>query len=201
MKTLPSWRGAARGRPSAANLAPISARTRHVLPHTEGPRPQQAMDDGAHDMTSETKELLDESVYRQEALRLRGGCEPAYLPLALPRGLMRDLGAIVRVLPGAAYHRRHGRPVRGRVAAQLVRDHASRRAALSVQQRPKEPRRGLPTAVGRYGPDSTLADTTSHRDGTVTLRAGQSTGPCPQRNGNRIQKSVANPDAVGSGCW
>ena len=96
------------------------------------------MGDGAHHVTSETKEILDESVYRQEALRVRGGFEPAHLPLALPRWLMRDLRAIVLVLPRAVRERRHDRPVRGPVAAQLIRDQSSRRTALSFQQRPKD---------------------------------------------------------------
>ena len=74
------------------------------MPNTEGTRSQQAMGDGAQHVTSDTKEILHESVHRQEALRVRGGFEPSHLPLALPRRLMRDLRSIVRVLPGAVHN-------------------------------------------------------------------------------------------------
>ena len=104
------------------------------------------MGDGAQQVTSDTTEILDEAMHRQEALRRPGGCESSPLPLALSRRLVRHRRAMVLVLPGAVYDRRHRRPVRGRVAAPLIRDHASRHAALSFQQLPKEPRRGLPIA-------------------------------------------------------
>ena len=61
------------------------------------------MGDGAQQVTSDTKEILDEAMHRQEALRLPGGCESSHLPLALSRRLVRHLRAIVRVLPGAVY--------------------------------------------------------------------------------------------------
>ena len=64
------------------------------------------MGNGAQDVMSDTKEILDKSVHRQEALRVRGGFEPSHLPLALPRRLMRDLRSIVLVPPGALDHGR-----------------------------------------------------------------------------------------------
>ena len=60
-----------------------------------------------------------------------GRLEPAHLALALTGRLMRELRAIVFVLPGTVDHGRHHGPVRGRVAAELVRDQPARLAALS----------------------------------------------------------------------
>ena len=55
-------------------------------------------------MTSHTKEIVNESVHRQEALRVRGGFEPAHLSLAVPRRLMGNLRSIVLVPPGAVHN-------------------------------------------------------------------------------------------------
>ena len=96
--------GTARGHPSTADLAQISAGAGHLIPNTEGTRSRHAMGDGAQQVTSDTKEIEHESVHRQEALRVRGGFEPSHLPLALPRRLMRDLRSIVLVLPGAVHN-------------------------------------------------------------------------------------------------
>ena len=77
------------------------------MSNTEGTRSQHAMSDVAQQVTSDTKEILHESVHRPEALRVSGGFEPAHLPLALPRRLMGDLRSIVLVPPGAVHNRRH----------------------------------------------------------------------------------------------
>ena len=59
-------------------------------------RPQQ--------MPTDPKEILDDSVDGREALKLSGRLEAAHLPLALPRRLVGDLRAIVRILIGAVDH-------------------------------------------------------------------------------------------------
>jgi hypothetical protein len=43
------------------------------------------------------EEILDDTVDRQESLRLNGRFESAHLPLSLAGRLMRDFGAIIRV--------------------------------------------------------------------------------------------------------
>ncbi len=53
-------------------------------------RPQQ--------MPTDPKEILDDSVDGREALKLSGRLEAAHLALTLSGGLMRNLGAVVRVL-------------------------------------------------------------------------------------------------------
>ena len=81
------------------------------MPHTEGTRSQHAMGDGAQHVASDAKEILYESVHRQEALGVRGGFEPSHLPLALTRRLMGDLRSIVLVSRRAVHHRGHDRVV------------------------------------------------------------------------------------------
>jgi hypothetical protein len=48
--------------------------------------------------------------------------EAAHLAFTLPDRLMRGLGTIVLVLASTVHHGRHGRAVRGGVAAELVGD-------------------------------------------------------------------------------
>jgi hypothetical protein len=49
-------------------------------------------------MSAHPEEILHDAVDPREALQMGGGLEAAHLGFALPRGLMRDFGAIVRVL-------------------------------------------------------------------------------------------------------
>ena len=62
------------------------------------------MVDGSQQVTTETEQIQHDAVHRQETLRVRGGCEPAHVSFTLPRGLMRDLRAIVFVLPCNVHH-------------------------------------------------------------------------------------------------
>ena len=103
-------------------------------------------------VAADAKEILHESVYREKPLCVRGGSEPAHLSLALSCRLMRDLRAVVLVLPGAVHHGRHHGAVRRGVAPQFVRDQLARRAALRVQQFPKETR-GRPSITKRLDED------------------------------------------------
>ena len=99
-------------------------------------------------VAADAKEILHESVDREKPLRVRGGSEPAHLSLALSCRLMRDLRAVVLVLPGAVHHGRHHGAVRRGVAPQFVRDQPARRAALIFQQFPKETRGRLAITPG-----------------------------------------------------
>ena len=82
--------------------------------------------DGSQQVAADTKEILDGPVHREKPLRVRGRTESAHLSFALPDRLMRDLRAIVFVLPGAVDHRRHHGSVGGGVAPKLVRDQPAR---------------------------------------------------------------------------
>ena len=73
-----------------------------------------------------------------EALQMSGRLETAHLALAQTSRLMGDLRAVVRILFRPVDHGWHHGAVRGRVAAQLVRDQPSRLAALSFQQLAEE---------------------------------------------------------------
>ena len=79
-----------------------------------------------------------------------GRLESAHLMLPLAGRLMRDLGSIVFVLPGTVDHGRHHGTMRGRVAAELVRDQPARLAALSFQQLAEEPFGRPPIAPRLY---------------------------------------------------
>jgi hypothetical protein len=77
-------------------------------------------------VTPHAKEIPNDAVHRQEALRVRGGFEPSHLSLALAGRLMRDFGSIVVVLLRAMHDSRHHKAVGRRVAAQLVGDLGAR---------------------------------------------------------------------------
>ena len=59
--------------------------------------------------------------------------ETAHLALALSNRLVRDLGAVVRILIRAVDHRRRHRAARRRVTAQLVGDQPARDTASAFQ--------------------------------------------------------------------
>ena len=93
-------------------------------------RPQEVSTDSA--------EILHDTVNRREPLELSGRLETPHLALPLTRRLVGDLASIVRVLISDVDHGRHHDAGRGRVGAQLVGDQPSRDTALGFQQRPKE---------------------------------------------------------------
>ena len=71
-------------------------------------------------------------------MRLSRGLEPSHLSLPLPRRLVGDFRPIVFVLLGAVNDGRHDTPVSCGITPQLVGDQPPGRAALSLQQLPKE---------------------------------------------------------------
>ena len=71
-------------------------------------RPQQ--------VTSDTKQILSDSVYRQEPLCLSPGLEPSHPSFSLAGWLVRDFHAVIRVSSGFVGDRRHGCPMRSTVA-------------------------------------------------------------------------------------
>ena len=77
----------------------------------------------SHQVTANAEEVADESMHGHESLCLPGRCDPAHLSLALPCGLVGDVGAIVLVSVRAMGDGRHDRSGRSPVAAQLVGDH------------------------------------------------------------------------------
>ena len=90
-------------------------------------------------MSADPEEVLYDAVPRGEPLQMGGRLEPAHLALSLAGRLVRDFGAIVRVLVRAVNHRRHHGTERRWVAAQLVRDQPARLSALSFQELTEEP--------------------------------------------------------------
>ena len=85
----------------------------------------------SHQVTANVETVADESVHGQASLSLTGRCEPSHVSLALPCGLVRDFGAIVRVSVRTMSDGRHDRSVRSPVAAQLVGDQSYGLALLT----------------------------------------------------------------------
>ena len=77
-------------------------------------------------MSPDPEEIQHESVDREKPLRVRGGFEPAPLSLALSCRLMRNLCAVVRILPRAVNDGWHQGAVRRGVATPLVGDQTAR---------------------------------------------------------------------------
>jgi hypothetical protein len=92
-----------------------SVDTRHCIPFREYPRSEQQVVRRPQQMTAHSEEILHHAVDGREALELSHGLEAAHLVFTLTGGLMRDLRAIVLVLPSNVDHGRHGRAVRGPV--------------------------------------------------------------------------------------
>ena len=90
------------------------------------------------EVSTDSEEILHDTVNRREPLELSGRLETPHLALPLTRRLVGDLGSIVRVLISDVDHGRHHGAARGRVGAQLVGDQSSRDTALGFQQLPKE---------------------------------------------------------------
>ena len=97
-------------------------------------RPQQ--------VSAHSEEILHHAVDRREALQMDGRLEATHLVFPLSRWLVRDLGAVVRILIRAVDHRPHHATARRRVAAKLVGDQSTRDRALAFQQLPEESHRG-----------------------------------------------------------
>ena len=92
----------------------------------------------SQEVSTDSEEILHDTVNRREPLELSGRLETPHLALPLTRRLVGDLGSIVRVLISDVDHGRHHDAGRGGVGAQLVGDQSSRDTALGFQQRPKE---------------------------------------------------------------
>ena len=97
----------------------VSSSTGHRVPNKEGAGPQHPVVDCPQQVTPDTKEILGDSVHRQELLRLSRGFEPSHSSLPLSGRLVRDFCPIVRVSAGLMDNGRHDRSLRGGIAPQL----------------------------------------------------------------------------------
>ena len=95
-------------------------------------------------VTPEAEEVMDESVHRQESLRVTRRFELSHLPLTLASRLVGDFGAVILVPFGVMDDGRHHRPLRGAIASELVGDQPLRHAGLTLQQLAKEAFGGFP---------------------------------------------------------
>jgi len=69
---------------------------------------------------SDSKEILNDTVQREKALRLAGRFETTHVPLSLPGWLMREFGTIVRVALSVVADVTHHRFQGCRIAIELV---------------------------------------------------------------------------------
>ncbi len=74
------------------------------MPHKEGAGTQHPVVGWPHQMPSDSEEIQDDPVDRQESLRLSRRLEPSHLPPALSGRLVRDLNSIVGVASGVVNH-------------------------------------------------------------------------------------------------
>ncbi len=82
-------------------------------------------------MTSDAKEVLDESMHGQESLRLSRRLEPSHLSLSLTRRLVGNLSSVVSVLLGGMDYRWHDLAMSGRVASQLIGNPAAQARGIA----------------------------------------------------------------------
>ena len=75
----------------------------------------------SHQVTANAEEVADESMHGHESLCLPGRCAPAHVALALPCGLVGDVGAIVLVSVRAMGDGRHDRSGRSPVSCSACR--------------------------------------------------------------------------------
>ena len=98
-------------------------------------------------MPSDPEEIQDDSVDRQEPLRLSGRLEPSHLSLSLSGRLVRDLSPVVGVARCVMGHRWHHPAMRSSVAAQLVGNETPGLASLCRQQPVEEALSGEPIST------------------------------------------------------
>ena len=114
------------------------------IPCNERASAEQTVVSRSQEVSTDSEQILHDTVNRREPLELSGRLEPPHLALTLSGRLLGDLRAVIRVLIGAVKHRRHHRATGGRVTAQRVGDQASRHVPLGLQQLAKEAHRSVP---------------------------------------------------------
>ncbi len=91
-----------------------------------------------HQVTADTKEILRQSVPREESLRLSRGCEPSPVALPLSGGLVRDFRPVVRIVAGVVNGTGHNSAVCGGITPQLVGHEPPGFASLTFQESTEE---------------------------------------------------------------
>ena len=120
---------AARSCPVKSTLPIVFSRRRsHPIQQTAAA--EQVVVSRPQEVSTDSEEILHDTVNRREPLELSGRLETPHLALSLTRRLVGDLGSIVRVLISDVDHGRHHGAARGGVGAQLVGDQSWRDTAL-----------------------------------------------------------------------
>ena len=160
-------------------------------------RPQQ--------MSAHPEEILHHAVDRREALQLDGRLEAPHLAFPLACRLVRDFGAVVRILIRDVNDRRHHGP-RGRwVAPQFVGDQPAGYAALALQHLPENAHGGAPVpprlhqdvedvAVLVDRPPQILLTTVQRDEQLIEVpRVPEAPTPVPEPSGIRAAERATPP--------
>jgi hypothetical protein len=107
-------------------------------PSREGSTTKRPIVRSSQSVPAEIEQIPDDTVYRQESLRLSRRLELTHLAFPLPGRLMRDLCLVVRIASRVVDHGRHDASVRSSIAPELVGDQPSRFAPLPFQQLAEE---------------------------------------------------------------
>ncbi len=116
-------------------------------PSREGSTTKRPIVRSSQSVPAEIEQIPDDTVYRQESLRLSRRLELTHLAFLLPGRLMRGLCSVVRIASRVVDHGRHGASVRSAIAPELVGDQPSRFALLPFQHLTEESPGGLGIAM------------------------------------------------------
>jgi hypothetical protein len=123
---------------------------------------------GAQQVASHSEKILNDTMERQEPLRLAGRFEPYYITFSLPSSLMRNFSAIVGVTLRVVRDFAQDRSNRRRVAPQLVCDDSKWLPSLTPQK-PSEESFGGPLIAPRLNQDVNHRAILVHRPPEIVL--------------------------------
>jgi hypothetical protein len=123
---------------------------------------------GAQQVASHSEKILNDTMERQEPLRLAGRFEPSYITFSLPSSLMRNFSAIVGVTLRVVHDFAQDRSNRRRIAPQLVCDDPKWRPSLTPQKPSEESFCG-PLIASRLNQDVNHLAILVHRPPEIVL--------------------------------
>ena len=129
---------------------PSSARARRVVPREKGTGSQQAVVRCPEQITPNAKQVPHETVYRHEALRVRGDLNRRIWRSRWRVGRCESSARLFSYCVVLVHDRGHEAAVGRRVAAQLVRHQTSWRTASPFQELPAEAFRRVSITPGLH---------------------------------------------------
>jgi hypothetical protein len=105
---------------------------------------------GREPVASQSEMLGDETIRREESLRMTRRFEPLQAPLPLPGGLVGVLGALIEHAMLTMFHSRQEFPLGGAVTVQFVGDDHAGNGGEALEQLPEESLRGFLVPPGLH---------------------------------------------------